>query len=415
MLECETAQKTLKMDEIKYDAPRRAGRPRVRSVKPDSADGERSSKRRKYVPGGPGGGGRWRDPEGDETPMSAPHSYAGTRGRSGRERGTNGVAATPTSSTRPRRERQSTQARSSVAPTAAAAVAQGDGYKPREERGWEEFHPDLDVDAPLRLYDASEVDGLRSRSIPLATLGLHVQQSITNGASQAAGDAGPEFKARSGSGSFGSSPPSQNNVMAFSNAQLTTPMRRRPGRPYKRPESMLSGLGSPMAARIVPLPMHNPRERLNLPKPSFRRVETFAQYEQDRAVQVNYVDRTMASVGYQESDMFIHPERKLIREGEGAIEEDLDVQLNLQPLEESAPTLGVISRVEYDMDEQDERWLDMHNSYRKEEQVEAIKPAIFEITMTQIEKEWHAIEKGYQNRAPSHPRLTGHGQALRLL
>jgi hypothetical protein len=43
---------------------------------------------------------------------------------------------------------------------AAAAVVQNDGYKPREERSWEEFHPDLDIDAKLQLFSASDVDAL---------------------------------------------------------------------------------------------------------------------------------------------------------------------------------------------------------------------------------------------------------------
>ena len=47
----------------------------------------------------------------------------------------------------------------------------------------------------------------------------------------------------------------------------------------------------------------------------------------------------------------------------------------------------------YDMDEQDDRWLQQLNTQRREEGVEPIKPAIFEVTITQIEKEWHALEK----------------------
>jgi len=49
--------------------------------------------------------------------------------------------------------------------------------------------------------------------------------------------------------------------------------------------------------------------------------------------------------------------------------------------------------VEYDMDEQDERWLEAHNIQRKAEGVDPIKPSIFEITMTQIEREYYALEK----------------------
>lgn len=107
----------------------------------------------------------------------------------------------------------------------------------------------------------------------------------------------------------------------------------------------------------------------------------------------------MASLGYQESDIFHIPERQLIRLPEGAIEEDLDLAVALKAERGDAPAVG---RVEYDMDEQDSKWLDYYNGVRKKElSVEAIKPAIFEITMTQIEKEWHALEKSkFAHRPP---------------
>ena len=157
---------------------------------------------------------------------------------------------------------------------------------------------------------------------------------------------------------------------------------------------MLTGLGSPPAPRILPLPTHNPKERLNLPKPSFRVVDTFAQYEQDRAVQVNYVDKSMANVGYQEGDRFDMPKHSLIRHVEGPYDDDTESALRLVSDEQlQDPQSLAVGSVEYDMDEQDERWLEAHNVFRKEEGVDAIKPAIFEITMTQIEREWHALER----------------------
>ena len=135
----------------------------------------------------------------------------------------------------------------------------------------------------------------------------------------------------------------------------------------------------------------NPREKLNLPKPSVREVDPFKAHEESEGVKVNYVDRTMASIGYQESEVFTRTENHLIRLPEGSIEEDLD--LTLQNETEGASTGVQVSRVEYDMDEQDDMWLEALNVMRKAEEVEAIKPAIFEVTITQIEKEWHALEK----------------------
>jgi len=156
---------------------------------------------------------------------------------------------------------------------------------------------------------------------------------------------------------------------------------------------MLHGLGSPPAPRIVPIPTHNPKERLNLSKPQFRTIETFAAYERDKAVAVNYVDKSMSNVGFQESDMFARSAlREYIRGGEGSLEDELDLAQAVID-DGDVMTVASVGRVEYDMDEQDERWLESVNTQRKVDDVEAIKPAIFEITMTQIEKEWHALEK----------------------
>ena len=85
---------------------------------------------------------------------------------------------------------------------------------------------------------------------------------------------------------------------------------------------MLKGIGTPDVPKIVPLPGPNPREKLTLPKPSFRLSDPFVSYELKAAGQLNYVDRTMANVGYQESDIYIRPEKTLIRVTEGNIEED---------------------------------------------------------------------------------------------
>ena len=135
----------------------------------------------------------------------------------------------------------------------------------------------------------------------------------------------------------------------------------------------------------------NPKEKLNLPKPSVRQVDPFKAHEESEGVKVNYVDRTMANIGYQESEIFARAENNLIRLPEGSIEEDLD--LTLQTEAEGSNTAVAVGRVEYDMDEQDDMWLEAVNVQRKAEDVEAIKPAIFEVTITQIEKEWHALEK----------------------
>jgi NuA3 HAT complex component NTO1 len=294
--------------------------------------------------------------------------------------------------TRPRRERperyvpQTTTPRPRYSNAAAAAAASqaSDGYKPREERSWDEFHPELDLAATLLVFPADEVDGRSSKNDP------KLQKIKVRGARSESTEGDVDMKdPQSEDGQPGSS-------------------RRKTGRAVRRPESMLSGLGSPPAPRIMPLPTHNPRERLNLPKPSYRQYNHFLQYEEDlKENKVNYVDRTMAHVGYQESDRFELPPKVLLRLSESQhVEDEADVSLRLESdgpaeLGQGPPAVG---RVEYDMDEQDVAWLEDINEQRRSEGIEAIKPAIFEITLTQIEKEYHALEKRIPKPQPRHPQ-----------
>lgn len=401
------------------DSPRRAAArtPRALASIEPSTEPALKKRRLRFEPGGPGGGGRYIDEHGNEMTRSeaverglitsAPRSRP-RREHSGRP---NIVAKapkhrvlasandeTPTASrsvmtTRPRRERPERYApppstprpRYSNAAAAAAASQASDGYKPREERSWDEFHPELDLAAGLMIFSADEVDGRTSKNDPkLQNLKLNGLETNGDVEMQDASDEGPSQSGRGG----------------------TTPQRRKPGRPPRRPESMLSGLGSPPAPRILPLPTHNPKERLNLPKPSYRHYNHFLQYEENqRENKVNYVDRTMAGVGYQESDRFELPPHVLIRLSENQhAEDEADVGLRLATdgVPESGTGPAVVARVEYDMDEQDVAWLDEVNEQRKADGSEPIKPAIFEITMTQIEKEYHALEKRIPKPQPRH-------------
>ncbi|KAF9638503.1 Zinc finger PHD-type protein [Lasiodiplodia theobromae] len=387
--------------------------PRVDPSSTPTAPASAPPKRPKYIPGGPGGGGRYIDPDtGAEIPKeiaipllkAAGRRHSAPRPRPSRTPATirkySPDAASPSRPyTRPRRDRPAAGPRASSASAAAAAVAQNDGYKPREERGWEEFHQDLDIDAEFMVFSAEEVDGISPPVTKPTTPVLGLSQSFSAPDDAPTPNEVPALKTQNSS----FADPDEDIVnVGGSSEQPTTPtiIKRRPGRPPRRPGSMLTGLGSPPAPRIEPLPTKDKREKLSLPKPSYRTIDTFSHYEQDPSAQVNYVDRTMASVGYQESDMFIRPEKRLIRIVDGNLEEDLDLALSLENETPGHP----IGRVEYDMDEQDDRWLEAYNAQRKEEQVEAIKPAIFEITMTQIEKEWHALEKRIPKPNPKPPQ-----------
>lgn len=48
-------------------------------------------------------------------------------------------------------------------------------------------------------------------------------------------------------------------------------------------------------------------------------------------------------------------------------------------------------QVEYDMDEQDQEWLDLVNEERKKSQVGPVSSEIFEILMDRLEKEWFEL------------------------
>lgn len=332
-------------------------------------------KRMRYVPGGRGGGGRHVLVDGTTidafgTPQASARS---TRARAQKEDGKE-ESASPVYS-RPRR-RPTIQPRYSTATSAVAAVTHNDGYKPREERSWEEMHPDLDLDRAICLVRQPPVELSREQS----TIGISVSAKEESSGETQSNDTQTE-------------------------GFVTTPGRRRLGRPTRDPNFYLNGLLSPRTPRTIPSPAPNPREVLMLPRPSFKHEDPFEAYEMKGNAQVNFVDRSMASVGYQESEMFLRPDRQFLRSAEGTAEEDLDLIPSIQVDGENAAigSLGV-GRVEYDMDEQDFKWLDMHNSRRKNEQAEAIKPAIFEITMTKIEKEWHALEKRIPKPNPKPPQ-----------
>jgi NuA3 HAT complex component NTO1 len=275
---------------------------------------------------------------------------------------------------RPRRDKTQHLGRFTSSTAAALALQQGDGYKPREERGWEEFHPDLDIDGKLAVFTAAEVDAPNS-SAPVLSL-----ESL----------AGATVVDNSGS-----------PVIVSSELATPIPIKRRPGRPPRRPEAILNALLAQQGHKIIPPPGPNPREKLTLPKPSFRLRDPFTLYEQKGVGHQNYVDRTMANVGYQESDLFLRHDRRFIRMTEGTQEDDLDV---IQPAMTEGDVNTTIGRVEYDMDEQDEKWLEDYNAKRREDQLEPIKPAVFEITMTKIEREWHALEKRIPKPNPKPPQ-----------
>jgi NuA3 HAT complex component NTO1 len=189
----------------------------------------KSVNRSKWIPGGRGGGGRHIEvgetAVGTETPRTN-EDWSERRPRAARS--TMAPARGPRTSTR--RTAVGARHRYSTATAAAAAVAHGDGYKPREERAWEEFHPDLELESAFAVIESEEVDGI----VKLPTLhnGLKVGQN---------------------------SEVDENDQAA---SHPSTPARRKPGRPFSRADSMLNSILTPEAPKVVPLPGPNPRERL---------------------------------------------------------------------------------------------------------------------------------------------------------
>lgn len=402
------------METPRSTRPRRTEKQSAQSQSPfkTAARSEPPLKRRKYIPGGPGGGGRYVDDHGNEIPVGGTgpggYNYIGPRGRIGRENLANGVK--PVVYTR-RRDRDRTRPAASrpapsrrIQPTmgphvsaaqAAAAVQQNDGYKPREERPWEEFHPDLDINSDFMAFSADAIDGILPPSRPVtptASLQINANGARTPNGAKSDG---------------GATPTGSSNGEAMGNAIPGTPGGKRgPGRPPKNPQIFYASravqLGNghivgdakpaaPDTPKVVPLQNATAKERLSLPTPKFRLTKTLEKY--DKEGMTRYVDKSMRNVGYQESDEFIRHELDLIKASDINFEEDL-----------GDAGCHIFGRVEYDMDEQDDIWLDMYNEERKAGDHEAITREFFEITITKIEKEWHALEKRIPKPNPKAPQ-----------
>ncbi|CAG8983503.1 hypothetical protein HYALB_00004304 [Hymenoscyphus albidus] len=424
--------------------PRRPASSRVRSSRPKSAGPSQSEKttpanisseppqkKRRYIPGGPGGGGRYVDEDGNEIPVGGTgpggYNYVGPRGRIGRENAAMGLIpqvytrrdrSTRTRTVLPRSEQP--PMRFSSAAQVAAAV-QSDGYKPREERAWEEYHPNLDIEGVLHAFTAHDIQGIpETRPVTPANASLVAEDSIvsTNGAVTPNGVEGQKTKSEG----IPTPAASLNGESLLMIAIPGTPGggRRRPGRPPKDPIAFysakaaaigatlsVSGTNTPKAPKIMqPVQNINAKEKLTLPQPSYRKTDTLAIFEDKERGMVRYVDKSMSNVGYQETDLFIRPELNLIKVSDSNLEEDLDLGPGLGGDVSGIVALGSggVGRVEYDMDEQDDKWLSEYNNERKAINFESITREVFEITVTKIEKEWHSLEKRIPKPNPKPPQ-----------
>jgi NuA3 HAT complex component NTO1 len=285
----------------------------------------------------------------------------------------------------------------SSAAAVAAAVVQSEGYKPREERGWEEFHPNLDIEANFMIYQADEVDGV-IKSIP-PTPAAQASTALVNGAGTPTKETNPGL-ANEVNGTPGK--------QALGPSLADTPSRRRLGRPARESFSLYAtrtldfGAG-PKVPKVLPISGQTSKERLDLKQPQYRKTNRIALFESKTFGQARYVDKSMMNVGYQESDNFIRPDRNLIKATDANMEEEADqsAKADGDAVQHSA---GAVGRVEYDMDEQDDMWLEKLNAQRKTSELDPITREIFEIAITKIEKEWHALEKRIPKPNPKPPQ-----------
>ncbi|CAM1505388.1 Fc.00g110250.m01.CDS01 [Cosmosporella sp. VM-42] len=360
-------------------------------------------KKRRYIPGGAGGGGRFIDPDLLDTP-DALGAMTVSRSRTAQREVLNGASP----SMMPRRERSArTRATGNddleemhwgSAAAMAASVKQAEDYKPREERSWEDFHPNLDIEGTFIVLRSDEVDGIPQEApgTPVAqTDGTPINGSMT-----------PSRQVKPASTGNTPNPQGRSDSTPVDLPNGGTPSRR-PRRPTRDVISFYSSrpmdfTSTPKTPKILPINNQTPKERLDLKLPSYRKTNRIELFESKTFGQARYVDKAMANVGYQESDNYIRPEHTLVKASDLNAEDDADHAQAVNPDDHVPHTR--IDRVEYDMDEQDDMWLEQYNAHRKQSELEEITREVFEITMTKIEKEWHALEKRIPKPNPKPPQ-----------
>ncbi|KAF7309481.1 Bromodomain containing protein [Mycena indigotica] len=105
-----------------------------------------------------------------------------------------------------------------------------------------------------------------------------------------------------------------------------------------------------------------------LPTVSFQKIEN------DVSTQPSGVhDHQAKTFGYNDGSEFNRPDQYI---------------RHIEPLE-----ADLERQVEYDMDEQDQEWLDAVNAERKKEQIDKVSYEVFEVVMDRLDKEWFNLTK----------------------
>ncbi|KAF8471873.1 hypothetical protein BDZ91DRAFT_716713 [Kalaharituber pfeilii] len=380
-------------------------------------------------------------------------SMMGTRSLYGSSGQTNGLEKTATPSRRGRGSKTSNGEKRTSAMTFIRDITAilGDptapGYKPREERSYLEFHPDLDVGMALRVMSAEEVDGDNYQLPTVQSVGNDTtSQDITATSQQDAAHTVLPIRTASDIQSAQTPAPEVTSPVPFdADDMVVSDLALPPATPTSRPSrttTTTNRRGGPGRPPKTPKPPPKiPTEILNLPKPSYRLRPSFsfssthsivnsgALYTGSQLVgspegmvgigaqmlQQHRTTKTMVNIGYQESEYWTRP-KHLVRDVGGFYADDLSSSSVIFQGEKrdgaastgagestgGGPGFGAEGeRVEYDMDEQDDKWLTTHNSQRRLNEVEPISREMFEITMTKIEKEWCALEKQIPRKPPA--------------
>ncbi|KAK0541003.1 hypothetical protein OC842_000209 [Tilletia horrida] len=129
----------------------------------------------------------------------------------------------------------------------------------------------------------------------------------------------------------------------------------------------------------MPIPTTPPYPPLSfsLPKVSFRKIPASEALE--LSVPAGVHERQNIDYGFNNGSEFVRPEHYM---------------RHIEPAEAELK-----NRVEYDMDEQDQEWLDFINAERKRSQMDTISYEVFEILMDRIEKEWFDLMKRVPKKA----------------
>ncbi|KAG4305403.1 hypothetical protein PORY_000959 [Pneumocystis oryctolagi] len=231
--------------------------------------------------------------------------------------------------------------------------------KPREERSYLEFYTNLDINRPLQIIYTQ--NGKKNRVFFFFLTYFEDNTSITSSISN--------INEHNTHNSFEETRTenisSENNNKHYKSE--TSSKEKHTNFDSDSPLYNLNGKNKESDSK-----RNRPKKTVDLciqefPRFSFRTIQPFEK-------ETKYSGRSIIDHGYQETDIWNRPSNAYIRF-----------------IEESEETLA--NKVEYDMDEQDDFWLEQYNSKRLKSEGDTISHEFFEIVLTKIEKEWTELDR----------------------